>query len=300
MDSIRFNDFVNSKGYTLPNNFNYSIGLDELIRFKDTNKNKDNKDLWLKNINNSIFVFGDWKTGEKYTYIDNDNQYNYNQSKEIDYNIQQQRQTELQEKKNLADKLESYYLSLPKADDNHPYLVDKCIRSHEAIKQDKDKLVVPCIGINEPFKGKLQSIQTILPNGYKQFYKGANASGSYLCLNKSTNHTFIFVEGLATGISVLNAIDDKDNTSVIVCFNCNNLKPIASYFFGLYPIANLCIFADDDKNGIGLKKANEVAAIIPSIKIYLPPFIELEKLLGFSDFNDYFQIYEDKVIKGDF
>ena len=34
MDSIRFRDFAHSKGYTLPNNFNYSIGMGELIRFK--------------------------------------------------------------------------------------------------------------------------------------------------------------------------------------------------------------------------------------------------------------------------
>lgn len=305
MNTSKFDTFISNLGYSLPNNFNCNIGLDELIRFTDKNKKNNNKDLWLKNIDNNIFVFGDWKTGEKHTYIDNDNQYNYHNKKQISYKLQQQKQSELDSKQKLAKKLEAYYLSLPKADNNHPYLLDKGIRSHESIKQDKDKLVVPCIGINEPFKGKLQTIQTISFNdetnkSFKQFYKSASASNIYLCLNKSTNGSLIFVEGLATGISVLNAIDDKDNISVIVCFNCNNLRPIVSYFFGLYPNANLYIFADDDKNGIGLKKAKEVAAIIPSIKIYLPPFIELEKLLGFSDFNDYFQIYEDKVIKGDF
>ncbi|AJI56644.1 hypothetical protein LA02_268 [Francisella philomiragia] len=73
MNITKFNGFVSDIGYSLPNSFDYNIGLDELVRFKDANKNKDNKDLWLKNIDNNIFVFGDWKTGEKYTYIDNDN-----------------------------------------------------------------------------------------------------------------------------------------------------------------------------------------------------------------------------------
>ncbi|QIW10593.1 DNA primase [Francisella sp. LA112445] len=302
MDSIQLRDFAESNGYTLPNNFDYNIGIGEIVRFKDINKNKDNKDLWIKNIDNNIFVFGDWKTGEKYTYIDNDSQYNYHGKKEVSYKVQQQKKAELQSKQELAKKLGAYYLSLPKANDNHAYLVAKGIKSHGVIKQDKDKLIIPCIGIEEPFKGKLQSIQTILPNGFKQFYKGANAKDSFLMLNKSSNDSFIFVEGLATGISVLNAIYDKDNISVIVCFNCNNLKPIVSYFYSLYPNANLCIFADDDKNGVGIKKANEVAAIIPSIKIYPPPFdpILKETFSELSDWNDYLQIYKTTIIKGDF
>lgn len=81
--------------------------------------------------------------------------------------MQQQKQTELQTKKKLATDLESYYLSLPNADINHLYLVAKGIFNHEVIKQDNDKLVIPCIGINQPFKGKLQSIQTISSNGFK-------------------------------------------------------------------------------------------------------------------------------------
>ncbi len=83
MDSIRFNDFVNSKVYTLPNNFNYSIGIGAINRFKDTNKNQPNTDLWLKNIDNNIFVFCDCKTGDKYNYIDTDNQYNSYEKKHI-------------------------------------------------------------------------------------------------------------------------------------------------------------------------------------------------------------------------
>ena len=289
MDSIRFNEFVRDKGYTLPNNFNYNIGIGELKRFKDTSKNKHNVDLWLKNIDNNIFVFGDWKTGEKYNYIDNDNQYNSYEKKAYNSQVlQQQKKAELQSKQELASKLESYYLSLPKADDTHPYLVAKGIKSHEAIKQDKDKLIIPCIGIDEPFKGKLQSIQTILPNGFKQFYKGANAKDSFLMLNKSTNDSFIFVEGLATGMSMLRAVERfKADISIIVCFNCNGLKPIINYFHGLYPEAELKIYADNDLSGVGIKKAKEVAAIIPNVYINPPPLTDEQKQQGLSDWNDY-------------
>ena len=301
MDSIKFNDFVNSKGYTLPNNFNYNIGIGELKRFKDTSKNKHNVDLWLKNVDNNIFVFGDWKTGEKYTYIDNDNQYNSYEKKAYNSQVlQQQKKAELQSKQELASKLESYYLYLPKADDTHPYLVAKGIKSHEAIKQDKDKLIIPCIGIDEPFKGKLQSIQTILPNGFKQFYKGANASGSYLPLNEpKTTDYFVFVEGLATGLSILNRLNSistkgslfnkeiNNDTCIIVCFNCNNLKSIVTYFHKINFEAELHILVDDDKSGVGIKKAKEVAAIIPNVYINPPPLTDEQKQSGLSDWNDY-------------
>ena len=60
--------------------------------------------------------------------------------------MQQQRKAEVQAKQSLAVDLDSYYLSLPNADSSHPYLVAKGIANHEAIKQDGNKLVIPCIG----------------------------------------------------------------------------------------------------------------------------------------------------------
>ncbi|WP_265658072.1 DNA primase [Francisella philomiragia] len=302
MNITKFNDFINSIGYPLPNSFNYSIGIGELIRFSDKNKKNNNKDLWIKNIDNNIFVFGDWKTGEKYTYIDNDNQYNYHDKKETSYKIQQQKKVELQSKQQLASKLESYYISLPIADGNHPYLVAKGIKSHEAIKQDGDKLIIPCIGIDEPFKGKLQSIQTILPDGFKQFYKGANAKDSYLPLNNPKDiDCFVFVEGLATGLSILNRLnsiptkgslynqDVNNDTCIVVCFNCNGLKPIISYFYGLYPESEFYIFADNDLSGVGIQKSKEVAINIPNVNINPPPLTDEQKQNGLSDWNDYLE-----------
>lgn len=303
MNISKFNDFVSDLGYSLSNNFNYSIGLGELVRFTDTKKKTNNKNLWLKNIDNNIFVFGDWKTGDKYTYIDSDNQYNYHDKKDVSYKLQQQKQAELQSKQKLAKKLEAYYLSLPNANDNHPYLIAKGIKSHEAIKQDKDKLIIPCIGIDIPFKGKLQSIQQIYPNGFKQFYKGANASSSYLPLNNPKDiDCFVFVEGLATGLSILNRLnsfskkggvinqDVNDDICIIVCFNCNGLKPIVSYFYGLYPESEFYIYADNDLSGVGIQKAKEVAAIIiPDININPPPLTDEQKKSGLSDWNDYLE-----------
>lgn len=105
MNTSKFNGFVSDLGYSLPNNFNYSIGVGEFKRFKDINKKKHNVDLWLKNIDNNIFVFGDWKTGEKYNYIDSDNQYNSYEKKAYNTQVlQQQKKAEIQSKQELANK----------------------------------------------------------------------------------------------------------------------------------------------------------------------------------------------------
>lgn len=54
-----------------------------------------------------------------------------------------------------------------------------------------------------------------------------------LKLNKSTNDSFIFVEGFATAMSLLQIVNRfETDITVIVCFNCDNLKAVISH---LYP-----------------------------------------------------------------
>jgi len=93
-----------------------------------------------------------------------------------------------------------------------------------------------------------------------------------LKLNKFTNDSFIFVEGFATAMRLLQIVyRSETDITVIVCFNYDNLKVVISHFYNLYPEAELCIWADNDLNGVGLKKAKEVAMII-STKQYLNNF----------------------------
>ena len=307
MNVTKFDDFIKNIGYSLPSSFNYNMATGGLQRFRDTNKRGANTNLWLKNVDNNIFVLGDWATDEKYNYFDNDNKnYTDQEKKEYGKKLYQQKQENeqaIKDKQVLAVDLKDYYLSLPNADSSHPYLVAKGIKSHEAIKLDKDKLIIPCIGIDEPFKGKLQSIQTILPNGFKQFHKGANASGSYLPLNEpKIIDCFVFVEGLATGLSILNRLNSipkkgslfnqevNSDTCIIVCFNCNNLKSIVSYFHKINFEAELHILADNDKSGVGIQKAKEVSNSIPNIYINPPPLTDEQISDGMSDWNDYLEI----------
>ncbi|OIN84591.1 hypothetical protein [Francisella sp. TX07-6608] len=149
MNITKFNDFINSIGYSLPNSFNYNIGLDELIRFADKNKKNNNKNLWLKNIDNNIFVFGDWVTGEKYTYIDNEKPkyelQDFSELKKQREVIEKRQIEEIKQKKDLATKLTDFYKSLPLANENHPYLVKKGINNHPLTRLYNDVLIIPCL-----------------------------------------------------------------------------------------------------------------------------------------------------------
>lgn len=291
MDITKFNNFINGLGYSLPNGFNYSIDVGDRIRFNDENKKGNNKNLWIQRVDNDVYVFGDW-AGDKYTYIDNDKlKYEIQDFVELRKQRearQRKYQEEIDTKKDLANKLTDFYKSLPLANEDHPYLVKKQINNHPLIRLYNDVLIIPCFGTVEPFNNQIQSLQGIYSNGFKKFYKDAHAKGSCLILNKSSNDSFIFVEGFATGMSVLSLVEHfKADISVICVFNCNNYIHVVESFYSKYPDAELNIWADKDKSGIGVEKAGVVAAAIPGIYINPPPFTDEEMDKGLSDWNDY-------------
>lgn len=109
-----------------------------------------------------------------------------------------------------------------------------------------------------------------------------------MILNKSSNESFIFVEGFATGMSVLSLVERfKADTSVVCVFNCNNYIHVVESFYSKYPNAELNIWADKDKSGIGVEKAGVVAAAIPKVYINPPPLTAEQMDKGLSDWNDY-------------
>lgn len=291
MNISKFNDFVISLGYSLPSGFNYSINVGNRIRFSDKNKKSNNKNLWLQRVDTDIYVFGDW-AGDKHTYIDNDKpKYEIQDFVELRKQRegrQRNYQEEIDTKKDLATKLTDFYKSLPLANDSHPYLVKKKINNHPLIRLYNDVLIIPCFGTVEPFTNQLQSLQAIYSNGFKKFYSGAHAKGSCLILNKSSNNCFIFVEGFATGISVLSIVERfKADISIVCVLNCNNYIHVVESFYSKYPDAELNIWADKDKSGLGVEKASVVAAKIPSIYINPPPLTNEQMDKGLSDWNDY-------------
>lgn len=291
MDNYKLNDFINSLGYRLPSGFDYNIGINKVYRFKDTNKKSNNKNLWITKLDDGVFSFGNWSTGEKHLYRDDETKkYNQEEVRANQLRYEQRKLAEYKTKKDLAIKLERYYNSLPYADSLHSYLINKGINTHPLIKQDGHKLIIPCYGTLLPFNCEFQTIQEIYPNGFKKFATGANASGSCLCLNNGDSEHFIFAEGFATCMSILELIEARNIKATIVCvFNCNGYKPVVSYFKKRYPQAIFELWADKDKHGIGEQKANDVAAATKAI-VKLPPLTGEQVANGLSDWNDYISL----------
>lgn len=290
MNIIKFNNFIFNIGHILPANFNYNISVGSLVRFADSTKNSKNKNLWVKNIDNNIFVFGNWATSEKYTYIDDENQ----SQEKIDINNIEYEKAKI-EKENIqirkSKSLQTLYNMLPCADDYHPYLIKKNIHNHVHIRQKDNMLVVPLYGIEKEYLGVIQSLQYISRDGSKKFASGAKFKGSWLPLNESSNKSFIFVEGFSTAMSILKEVlKNKIDVTIIICFNCSNIINIVKFIDYQYSDAELNIYADNDISCAGLNFAKKAQQHISKVKITLPPLTDAQKKVGLSDFNDYLNL----------
>ena len=287
MNINKFNQFMLDIGYILPKNFNYNITIESIYRFADINKISNNKNLWIKNIDNNKFVFGDWSTDQKYIYIDSEKQ----SLEKIEFNNIEYKKAKI-EKENIqiqkSKSLKKFYNNLPYANNNHPYLIKKKIKNHKMLRQKDNMLVIPLFGIEKNFIGVIQSLQYICNNGSKIFAKGAKFQGSWLPLNESSNKNFIFCEGFATGSSILNEVEkNKIDVTVISCFNSSNIINIVKFINYQYNDANLYIYADNDIHNGGLNFAKKTQQCISKVKIILPPLTEEQKHNGLSDWNDY-------------
>lgn len=285
MNISKFNDFVSSLGYSLPNGFNYSMNVGELIRFKNSNKAKNNKDIWIKRVSYSTYVIGDWATGQSHIYRD-DTECTHDNYIKTQEEIERKQYEEVQRQVKKAKKLEKYFSTLPRADINHPYLVNKDVY-HDDIRQDKDLLIIPGYGMQAPFIGEFQTIQKITSTGFKQFEKGASSKAIAFGVSTASTDRFMLVEGFATGCSVFEIIQAKNIEASVICvFNCNNLMPVAQRLRKIYPQSIIEIWGDKDKSGVGQSKASEVAAEFNCI-VKLPPLTDEQVESGLSDWNDY-------------
>jgi len=150
---------------------------------------------------------------------------------------------------------DSSALSLP-----HPYVADKGLQplGCAGLRINDGLLVVPVM-LGE----SLISVQTIAPDGDKQFWPGASVKAGAYTLSRPRSAITVLVEGLATGLAVFQAVR---SASVIVCFNAGNLLPVVER---VKPTGSVVIAADNDwktmlKRGMnpGIYKATNAAELI--------------------------------------
>ncbi len=107
--------------------------------------------------------------------------------------------------------------------DTHPYLARKGFPERKMFVLD-EALLVPMRPIDD--YGSVAGLQQIWPDGTKKFLRGGRASGCVLHLGLGREQWWC--EGLATGLSVLAALDRLYRRArVTVCFSASNLARVA-------------------------------------------------------------------------
>jgi putative DNA primase/helicase len=157
------------------------------------------------------------------------------------------------------------------------------IKAHGA-RCDGSLLLVPMYGCDD---GKLWSIQTIFPEGQKDYPKGCRTANCCFPIGDPVDNGIIYiVEGYATGCS----IRDATGQTVFVAFTAGNLAAVARMARARFPNSRIVIVADDDaetarKTGTntGIKKAHEAAAVGAIVVV---PQFGPDRSDKDSDFND--------------
>jgi len=178
------------------------------------------------------------------------------------------------------------------ADDNHPYLLAKSVKSF-GLKVENDNLLLKIFNLSDK---TITSLQTISPIGEKRFMKdGIKRGGIFLITSEnSPKEQVVICEGYATGASIFEAT----GLTVAVAFDAGNLLPVAEDIRAIRQDLKLIIAADDDwKSDIntGETKAKEASQKVGG---YLAvPYFPSNRGEKDSDFNDMARLYGLDSIK---
>ncbi|MBX3678546.1 MAG: toprim domain-containing protein [Rhodocyclaceae bacterium] len=162
------------------------------------------------------------------------------------------------------------------ADPAHLYLVRKAIQPH-ALRQHGGLLIVPLF---DAF-GLLWNVQRIAANGEKRFKPG-RAGGLFSPIGDFTDPACILIcEGWATGAT----LHEESGHAVMCAMSAGNLLPVAIAARSAWPVADLAICADNDRQtegNPGVVYAG-AAAKATGARLIVPEFPE--GVPG-TDFND--------------
>lgn len=190
------------------------------------------------------------------------------------------------------------------ADDGHPYLARKGVRSYglrtatwSKCNDDGEEwlrvpgaLLVPVMLVN----GRIVSLQAIFPDKNnpmgrdKDFMPGGRKRGGFFLIGTPPRdgETIVVAEGYATAAT----IHDATGWCVAVAFDAGNMPPVAEELRALMPQANFVIAADNDRwtsmgdiQNPGVHFAERAAFAVRG-RLVMPEFADLDGRP--SDFND--------------
>ena len=148
-------DYMQSHGYTPPQVNRYN----SYIRFAAPDKPKGNRSAWLMvGSNGEYAVFGDWVTGGKHLWFDDDQDFSPVDRLGIQERIEQEliKQKELQERryKQISHQVKEILANAKRLETPHGYLIKKRVKQYglyqiNQLQGIKSALLVPICGLNE-------------------------------------------------------------------------------------------------------------------------------------------------------
>lgn len=278
---MSFFKFISDKGYPEPKTLIYG----SFQRFGDKTK----KPLWYRAFPDGGAIFGDWRTGESWTYYDQSKKYSRIELKRRKEEAQKARaefnrlkEAEYEEASGVASQK---ILQAKDPDLNHPYILKKRITPYKA-KQLGNNLIIPIGSNSNP-----NSLQFISPDGRKKFLPNGKIAGKSLRIGSPFQDvdSVIICEGWATGCS----LHEFTGKTVFVAFNATNLIAVAKQVRQNHS-NEILIAGDDDhllKVNIGRIKAEEAAKAVGGVVVF-PPFIPSTRKPEWTDWNDYYTCEE--------
>ena len=232
-------------------------------------------------------TYGNWKTGfeGKWSSIDT-NQLSIVDRQELQKQMEEasakSRKIRQQKQDEVAIEVQERFKICHEAAD-HEYLTNKKVKSY-GLKQLNGRLIVPVYSTT----GQLRSLQYIDKKGEKRFASASEIKGNVFLIGATLTELpkiekLILVEGYSTAATVYEATQ----IPVACVFSANFLLDAASKLRALTG-ARFILALDNDKSGVGEKKAQECASAVVNSAVRLPSEI--------GDFNDlYLRHGLDKV-----
>ena len=292
-------------GLTLPPES--AIIPDGRIRKWETQgKHNGKKNVWLAVYSTSPLHFagGDWSIPSSgFKYLGNEGE-SFPLSKEESERIEEQKRQQINEAAEAREKSLAYlktWPSLPTYDSRnfsvpHPYLRKKKLSRGHIARWDSNGnyLVFPLLNRD----GKVKNLQKIDVDGNKRYLKELSREGLFIPLwnNTSDTSTPLVVEGIATGLSVLEATDRL----VIVALDCNSYtEAIKSASYWLMNVVwklkskpesfyeRFIIIADNDISRAGEEGARKASRELGCSFTVIPNFGDT----AITDCNDFASVF---------
>ena len=242
----------------------------------------------VNEVNGNYFAtYGNWKTSfeGKWSSV-NHNTMTNEQKQDLQRQLQEAKnraeETKKQRHNEVAKKVERWFDSYTNVIE-HDYLTNKKVKNY-GLKQYQEMLVCGVYSTT----GDIRSLQFITKNGEKRFASDSEIKGNIFLIGAEIKdipklEKIILAEGYSTAATVYEATQ----IPVACVFSANFLLDAASKLRALTG-ARFILALDNDKSGVGEKKAQECASAVVNSAVRLPSEI--------GDFNDlYLRHGLDKV-----